>query len=132
LKISIPLQLAAFGLLTLIVVSVATAFAAGITVPASNIGLDTVQVTADDLKPSACNGITLTQTISGSGTLTGTSGNDLIIGSAGADSIDGMGGDDCILGGDGDDTLIGNEGRDVCLGGPRNDIFINCEIEIQE
>lgn len=131
MKIPFALQLVTFGLFALIVVSVVTAFAAGITIPSSNIGYQYIPVTVNDLKPSACNGITLTQIISGSGTLTGTSGNDLIIGSSGIDTIDGLGGDDCILGGSGDDSLTGNDGTDVCLGGPGNDVFLTCEAEVQ-
>jgi Ca2+-binding RTX toxin-like protein len=131
MRISFPIRFVIFGLSALIVVSIATAFAAGITVPSSNIGLESVPVTAEDLKPSACNGITLTQIISGSGILTGTDGNDLIVGSSGADTIDGLGGNDCILGGGGDDSLNGNDGTDVCLGGPGNDNFTNCETEVQ-
>ena len=119
------------GLFALIVVSVATAFAAGIAVPSSNVGRQSAPVTAEDIKPSACNGIVLAQIISGSGPLTGTSGNDLIIGSSGADAIDGLGGDDCILGGGGDDSLTGNEGNDICLGNPGNDLFTDCEVETQ-
>lgn len=120
-----------FGLLALIVASVATAFAAGIIVASSNVDEKSVPVTAEDLKPSACGGLSLTQVISGSGILTGSSGNDLIIGSSGADTIDGLGGNDCILGGGGNDSLIGNEGNDVCLSGPGNDIFTDCEVEAQ-
>jgi Ca2+-binding RTX toxin-like protein len=120
-----------FGLLALIAVSVATAFAAGITVPSSNVDIKSAPVTAEDLKPFECNGITLTQVISGSGTLTGTQGNDLILGSSGSDTIDGRGGDNCILGGGGDDTLSGGDGTDVCLGGPGNDVFSDCEFEVQ-
>jgi hypothetical protein len=131
MRISFPVQLVIFGLFALIVVSIATAFAAGITVPPSNVGMESISVTANDLKPAACDGIAPTQIISGSGTLTGTDGNDLIIGSSGADTIDGLGGDDCILGGGGDDSLNGNDGTDVCLGGAGNDIFTNCEVEIQ-
>jgi Ca2+-binding RTX toxin-like protein len=128
---SFPLKFVIFGLLALIVVSTAAAFAAGITVPDSNLDRKSLAVTAEDLKPSACNGIFLTQVISGSGTITGTSGNDLIIGGSGDDMIDGMGGDDCILSGSGDDSLTGNEGTDICLSGPGSDIFINCEVESQ-
>lgn len=120
-----------FGLLALIVVSVATAFAAGVTVSSSNVDEKSFPVTADDLKPSACAGFSLAQVISGSGTLTGSSGNDLIIGSSGADIIADLGGDNCILGGGGDDSLTGNDGNDVCIGGPGNDIFANCEVEVQ-
>jgi Ca2+-binding RTX toxin-like protein len=131
LRISFSIQLVILGLFALIVVSVATAFAAGITVPSSNVGRQSAPVTAEDIKPSACGGIVLTQIISGSGSLTGTSGNDLIIGSSGADAIDGLGGDDCILGGGGDDSLTGNEGNDICLGNPGNDLFTDCEVETQ-
>jgi Ca2+-binding RTX toxin-like protein len=120
-----------FGLIALIVASVATAFAAGLSTPPSNVDKKSVSVDVNDLKPSACDGLSLTQIISGSGTLTGTSGNDLIIGSSGNDTIDGLGGNDCILGGGGDDSLTGNDGNDVCLGGPGNDNFINCEVEVQ-
>jgi len=131
MKIPIPLQLVTFGLLALILVSVGTAFAAGITVSSSNIGKQSVLVTANDVKPSACAALNLTNLISGSETLTGTEGNDLIVGSSGADMIDGLSGDDCILGGGGDDTITGNEGTDICLGGPGTDSFTSCEGENQ-
>jgi Ca2+-binding RTX toxin-like protein len=130
-KISIPIRIVTVGLFALIVVSVATAFAAGISTPPTNVDELSIAVTAEDLKPSACNGLSLTGIVSGSGTVTGTSGNDLIIGSSGTDIIDGLGGDDCILGSGGDDSLTGNDGNDVCLGGPGTDIYTNCEVEIQ-
>jgi len=120
-----------FGLLTLIVVSAASAFAAGISIPASNVGLQSLPITAEDLKPAACDGLYLTNIVSGSGTLIGTPGNDLIIGSAGPDTIDGLGGNDCILGGSGDDLLTGGDGTDICLGGLGTDIFTTCESENQ-
>ena len=120
------------GLFALIVVSVVSAFAAGISVPASNVGQQSVSVTADDIKPAACGALYLTNIVSGSGTLTGTAANDLIIGSAGADTIDGAGGDDCILGSGGDDALTGQEGNDVCLGAAGNDTFTDCEVEAQQ
>ncbi|MEP7133812.1 MAG: hypothetical protein ABI904_02650 [Chloroflexota bacterium] len=129
MKIPFAIRLVTFGLLALIVISVATAFAAGITTPSSNVGYASALVTAEDIKPAACNGITLTQIISGSGTLTGTSGNDLIIGSSSADTIDGLGGDDCILSGGGDDSITGGDGNDVCLSGAGNDVFTSCEVE---
>jgi hypothetical protein len=131
MRISIPLQLFALGSLTLLIVSVISAFAAGMSVPASNIGQRSVPVTAEDIKPAACDGLYLTNIVSGSGTLTGTTANDLIIGSSGADAIDGLGGDDCILGSGGDDQITGNDGIDVCLGGPGTDVFMTCETEIQ-
>jgi len=127
----IRLLLFPFGLLVLIAASVASAFAAGINVPSSNIGQQSIPITAEDLKPSACAALYPTNIVRGSGALTGTAGNDLIIGGAGADTIDGLGGNDCILGGGGDDLLIGNDGSDVCLGGLGYDIFTDCETETQ-
>jgi Ca2+-binding RTX toxin-like protein len=131
MRMSTPLRLAMLGLLTLIVVSAASAFAAGLSVPASNVGLQSVPVTADDLKPPACAALYLTNIVSGSGVLTGTPGNDLILGSAGADIIDGLGGDDCIRAGNGDDFITGGDGTDICIGGPGTDTFTTCESEYQ-
>ena len=119
------------GLLTLVLASIMSAFAAGMIVPSSNVGQDSVPVTAEEIKPSACEALYLTDIISGSGTLTGTPGNDLIIGSALTDAIDGSGGDDCILGGGGDDQITGGDGNDVCLSGPGTDLFTACEYEYQ-
>lgn len=121
----------ALGSLALILVSIVSAFAAGISVPASNVGTESIPVYAEDIKPPACSALYLTNIVSGSGILTGTTGNDLIIGSSSADSIDGSGGDDCILGGDGDDLITGGDGNDVCLGGSGVDTFDTCENEIQ-
>jgi hypothetical protein len=131
MRIPAALQLFAFGLLALILVSITSAFAAGISVPASNVGQQSVPVTAEDIKPAACAALYVTNIISGSGALTGSTGNDLIIGSAGADTIDGLGGDDCILAGNGDDLITGGDGVDICIGGPGTDTFTTCESEIQ-
>ena len=119
------------AMLVLILVSVFSAFAAGISVPASNIDRQYRSVSANDVKPSACAGLSLSGIVTGAGTVTGTAGNDLIVGSSGSDLIDGLGGNDCILGGGGDDTLAGGDGNDVCLGGPGNDLFTDCESEAQ-
>ena len=131
MRISASLQLFVFGLLALILVSITSAFAAGISVPASNIGQRSMPVTVEDIKPAACAGLYLTNIVSGSGALTGTAGNDLIIGSAGTDTIDGLGGDDCILAGSGDDLITGSDGTDICIGGPGMDTFATCESENQ-
>ena len=131
MRIPISVRLAALAFLALIVISVRSAFAAAISVPASSVGQQAVRVTAEDIKPAACGSLHLTNIVSGSGTLSGTAGNDLIIGSAGADTVDGLGGNDCILGGGGDDSLTGNEGNDVCLGGGGTDLFTDCETEAQ-
>jgi Ca2+-binding RTX toxin-like protein len=131
MKPAVLLRFVTLGLLALIVASVVSAFAAGINMPSSNVGQESLLVRAEDLKPSACGAVYLTNLISGSGVLTGTAANDLIIGSTGADMIDGLGGNDCILGSGGDDGLTGNEGHDVCLGGTGNDVFADCETEVQ-
>ncbi|HKI55413.1 MAG TPA: hypothetical protein VJ987_14910 [Anaerolineales bacterium] len=131
MRIRFFLKFFAFGSMALILVSVVSAFAAGISVPDTNVGTESIPVYANEIKPPACSSLNLTNTISGSGTITGTTGNDLIIGSTGADSIDGLGGDDCILGGGGDDALTGGNGNDVCLGGSGTDAFATCESEIQ-
>jgi Ca2+-binding RTX toxin-like protein len=127
MRISFPLKVLVLGALALIVVSVVSAFAAGLSVPASNVGQQSVSVTAEDIKPAACATLYLTNIVSGSGTLTGTSANDLIIGSSGADTIDGLGGNDCILSGSGEDLVDGSDGTDVCFASLGTDTFINCE-----
>jgi Ca2+-binding RTX toxin-like protein len=131
MRIPRSLQLFAFGSLMLILVSIISAFAAGVSVPSSNVGRQSLPVTAEDIKPAACEALYLTNIVSGSGTLTGTAANDLIIGSAGADTIDGLGGDDCIISSSGDDLITGGDGTDVCLGGPGMNTFTTCETESQ-
>jgi Ca2+-binding RTX toxin-like protein len=125
------IQITLIGLVALILVSAATAFAANLTVPPTDIGYISRPVTANELKPAACNGLNLTNIVSGSGTINGTNGNDLIIGSSGSDTINGMGGDDCILGAGGDDTIDGGDSSDVCIGGAGTDTFSTCETVIQ-
>jgi Ca2+-binding RTX toxin-like protein len=120
-------QIVLFGLLLLIFVSAATAFAANLTIPDTNVGEKSLEVTANDLKPAACSALDLTNIVSGSGTITGTNGNDLIIGSSGDDTINGLGGNDCILGEGGNDTIDGGTGTNVCIGGS-GEHTVNCEI----
>jgi Ca2+-binding RTX toxin-like protein len=124
-------QIVLFGLIALILVSVITAFAAGIDIAPSNIGIESISVSAQDIKPSTCSTLNLTNIVRGAGTISGTVGNDLILGSPGDDIIDGGGGDDCIVGGDGDDIIDGNSGLDICIGGGGTDSFSNCETELQ-
>jgi len=111
-------KLMIFGLIALILVSVVSAFAAGMIIVPSTIDRASKTVSANDLKPSACSGLNLNQIIEGSGTFNGTANSDLILGSAGDDTIDGGDGNDCILGG---------SGNDVCTGGAGNDVFALCE-----
>jgi Ca2+-binding RTX toxin-like protein len=116
-------RLMLFGLLALIIVSVVAAYAAGTDIAFSNVDFISRTVTVDDLKPSACSGITLTNLVSGSGLITGTSANDLILGSSG---------DDTINGGDGDDCIVGGGGTDTCNGEADNDAFDpSCETQNQ-
>lgn len=124
-------QIMLFGSIVLILVSAITAFAASIQIAPSKMGVESIPVSAEDLKPSECSTLYLTNIVTGSVIITGTSGNDLILGSSGIDLIDGGGGDDCIEGGDGDDIIEGNSETDVCLGGAGNDSFSNCETELQ-
>jgi len=123
-------QIILFGLITLIFVSVITAFAAGMIIEPSNLGRLSIPVSGEDVKPPACT-MTVTNIVSGAGTITGTEGNDLIFGSSSVDTIDGLGGDDCILGGSGDDLITGGNGIDVCIGGPDTDTFFTCETQFQ-
>src|SRR5437016_11901318 len=57
-----------------------TALTAGNTVPATNAGLVTRAIRADDIKPAACAGMTLTNLVVGNGVFSGTTANDLILG----------------------------------------------------
>ncbi len=110
---------AAVGLL---MVSVLTAIAASNTVPVTLLSDTSRAITANNLKPPQCAGITVTNLIVGTGaTVNGTSANDLILGNGSGQTINGRQGDDCIVGGGGNDTLNGNQGNDVILGGPGDD-----------
>ena len=122
MKFSIPFRFMTFCLITIILLSVVTAIAATNTVPSTRLMAYGNSIGVNDIKPSACATIFLTNRVSGLGLLTGTEGNDLILGSSGADTIDGLGGDDCILGGGGIDSCIGDIGTDM---------FVSCESETQ-
>jgi Ca2+-binding RTX toxin-like protein len=122
--------------LALILVSIGTASTASNTVPPTYLDDLTRGVSAEEIKPAACAGITLTAVLICPPNCTGTNANELILGSAAADSLRGGGGDDCILGGDGDDTLRGDAGNDICIGGNGTDTFPppgnpTCETRIQ-
>ncbi|MCL4272527.1 MAG: hypothetical protein KJZ77_01545 [Anaerolineales bacterium] len=130
-RFKLPLRHLIVGLVALLVLSSMTAIAATNTVPPTRVDNVAVSFNLNHIKPSACAGISVTNLITGSGTITGTEGNDLIFGSAGADEIYGLGGNDCIVGGGGDDMLDGGNGNDVCIGGAGDDVFENCEGEVQ-
>lgn len=123
---------ALIGLLLLVVATTVSVLAAANDVPPTRAGIDTDPAGANELKPSECDSLTLTNKVSGTGTFNGSSGADLIVGSASADTIDGADGTDCIVGGDGDDSLKGGAGTDVCLGRGGTDTFDpDCETAIQ-
>lgn len=84
-----------------------------------------LSVSPNTLKPKACDGIDLTNVISGDGVINGTAGNDLILATSPNATIDGMGGSDCLVIGNGEEgTLIGggpangDTDVDICIGGP--------------
>ncbi|MGB2895558.1 MAG: hypothetical protein WBB65_05265 [Anaerolineales bacterium] len=108
-------------LIALIAVNAASAFAAANSLPASRLDEDSFPITANDLKPSECSSLNLTNIVVISGNGSGTNANDLILGSAGGDTLRGSDGDDCIVGGGGDDSLDGQKGNDVLLGQDGND-----------
>jgi Ca2+-binding RTX toxin-like protein len=123
--------LSVFAVAAVLFVGAGSALTAGNTVPATHAGSVTRGIAANDLKPAACAGITLTDLVTGSGTFSGTNGNDLIVGGPGNDTINGKAGDDCILGGGGNDSINGGGGNDVCIGGPGIDSFAGCSTAIQ-
>jgi Ca2+-binding RTX toxin-like protein len=125
----VSVVLRAIGVVGLLLICIAVVATAANTVPASNVGSSSTAITANTLKPAACNGITLTNLVIGTN---GTAGNDLLLGSAGVDNMNGGNGNDCILGGGGIDAIAGGGGTDVCIGGPATDTFnANCETQIQ-
>jgi Ca2+-binding RTX toxin-like protein len=126
-------QLAIFGLVALLMVSIFTAAAASNTVPSARMDNVSSGINANVLKPSQCAALNLTTIVicPSNGTCNGSAKSELIIGSTNADTIKGKGGADCILGGDGDDDITGGAGGDVCIGGPGNDTFHSCETTIQ-
>jgi hypothetical protein len=110
-------RLAWLGLLALIVLSVFSAVATNNAVDESGLSYTTHPVTANQLKPSQCDSLSLTHIVIGGGTINDSNSSSLILGSSGNDTISGQGGADCILGGAGGDTLNGGDSNDVLLGG---------------
>lgn len=113
------------GLAILIVPSVANSLTNTILMPTTTADYQSFEVTPNTLKPKACDGIDLTNVISGDGVLTGTAGNDLILATSPDSVIDGQGGSDCLVIGDGEDGKLigggpadGDTDVDICIGGP--------------
>ncbi|MCC7118428.1 MAG: hypothetical protein IT310_07890 [Anaerolineales bacterium] len=120
--------------ITLIALALMSAFsvlAAGNTVPVTRLDDQSFTLTLDDLAPSACAGLGLTNLVTSSGLVFGTAGNDLILSGGSGDWIFAMGGDDCVVGGGGNDSIFGGVDTDVCIGGLGTDSFNQCETPIQ-
>lgn len=114
------------GLLVLIFISISAIFALTATnsVAESGLSYNESAITAEQLKPDACNSLLLSD-VNTSGS--GGAANELMLGSAAADTLDGADGNDCLVAGDGDDTLDGGLGDDICIGGQGTNSFVNCE-----
>lgn len=127
-------RLAPVILVTLILISSISAFAATVSVPVTHLTNQASVITANTLKPTQCSSITLNTIVYcpvGGGACNGTNASELIIGSANIDTIQGKGGNDCIIGGGGDDDIVGSQANDICIGGPGTDVFSKCETTIQ-
>jgi hypothetical protein len=95
-----PRKLATFAALALVVLTLASCFAAftaSATVPGNNIGDNESTVTADNLRPAECT-MTVTSILAGSGTFSATSQYQLVLGSGSADTVT-LQKNDCFVGG---------------------------------
>jgi Ca2+-binding RTX toxin-like protein len=115
------IRLTILGGLSILLAGTMAAYAAANTVPATRLGQQSIAITANALKPSACASLNLANIVTGSGTINGTNQNDLVLGSGGDDDMTGRGGTDCLMGGSGADTLTGSNGVDILLGGDGDD-----------
>jgi Ca2+-binding RTX toxin-like protein len=123
---------AGVGLVAIAIVSLTSALTAANSVPVSHADGVTNSIGANDLKPSSCASLTLTNLVIGSGAFSGTAASELVIGSLGIDTILAGGGNDCVLAGGGSDVLNGGAGTDVCESGPGLDVFdASCETQTQ-
>ena len=121
-------------LVTLVLLSIISAFAANNIVPVTRLTDQAQMITANALKPASCSALTLTRIeVCGGGVCNGSNASELILGTSGIDTIRGKKGDDCIVGGGGDDEIIGDQDMDVCIGGPGADTLdsVECETQIQ-
>lgn len=116
----------------LVALSAASVFTAQNAVSGSRAEQADDSISANELKPAECASVSVSNTVSGSGTVNGTLFGDLVVAGSGDDTIDGGGSGDCILGGAGADTIKGSGGSDVCIGGPGADTFDpDCETTYQ-
>ncbi len=123
-------KIAALGLICLLVLTgatVATALTAANTLPPIRLGLVSIPVTPDSLKPVQCAAFTPENSIiAGNGRTNGTGGDDLMFGGAsGSQRIFGLGGEDCIVGGTATNAIDGGAGDDICIAYAAT--TVNCE-----
>ncbi|MEW6404452.1 MAG: hypothetical protein AB1649_21865 [Chloroflexota bacterium] len=130
------------GTVLLIVLGALFALTAANTITESGMDHESHPITANDLKPPECNGLSLSNIFSNTD---GGAGNDLVLGNAAGNTLNGNAGSDCMVGGDGgdilnsgddndiilggagDDDLQGGAGSDICYGGSGTDTFTDCE-----
>jgi Ca2+-binding RTX toxin-like protein len=116
----------ASGFVVLVVVSIGSATAASMAVPGTRIGMQSIPVTGNQLRPPQCPAIygnTDKSQVRFAAPNLNANGSTplLILGTAGNNTIRGGNGADCIVGGAGNDTLRGRQGGDVIIGGPGTD-----------
>jgi len=144
MKFRTAVRIGAIGAAAFAFAGALPAFTANNPVPRTYASDTTSAISANNLKPSQCSGITLTAKITASpwtggaaaelivgttaaNTMTGNGGDDCILGGAGIDALRGNAGNDVLIGGDGNDTLTGGAGTDACYGGGGVDTFATCE-----
>jgi hypothetical protein len=105
------------GVVILLLVIGVAVFAFATTIAGVNpprLGASSYAVGPNDVKPSVCGGLDLTNLVTGN---TGTGANDLIYASGGwLSSVQGNNGDDCIIVSSLTLSLNGGAGNDVCIG----------------
>ena len=110
-----------------------SAYTAGNTVPATNIGQYSHSIGANDLKPTACAALTLTHLVLNA-TASGAD-DDLVLGTSGIDTVTesaGAGAGSCIIGGLGKDHITAvKNGNDICIANATS-ILKNCATTITQ
>lgn len=123
---------ALLGLVVLTIASLTSVLAAANTVAVTHAAEIKISIGANDLKPSECASLTLSNLVTGSGAINGTGSSDLVLGSSSIDTVLAGSGNDCVLGGGGNDVLSGGPDTDVCIGGPGTDVLDStCETQYQ-
>lgn len=100
-------------------------------VPQTALGLSDLTITARNLAPAVCSGLSLTDLIVfETGVARGSQRSDLLIGAPGIIRMLGLGGDDCLIAPSGFmGTIDGGQGFDVCVGNAAA-TFQRCEVEV--